>query len=177
MTTTPGERFRQHAEDYSEDAEDERPLGAYTILLTTYLAVVVVLAFRGRNRLPGALSPSDLALGAVATFIGTRTVTKHPIASPLRMPFTKFAGVAGPSELHEDVRASGWRHAVGELLTCPFCLSQWTATTLVTGIAVAPRLTRTVMSVLAMVGAADFLQVVYTWAIKAAEGNDAAAQA
>jgi hypothetical protein len=170
MTSTPTERFRQHAEEYSEDAEDERPLGAYTILLASYLLVVVVLSFSGRKRLPGTLAPSDLALGAVATFIGTRTVTKHPIASPLRMPFTKFAGVSGPSELHEDVRASGWRHAVGELLTCPFCLSQWTATTLVTGIVVAPKLTRTVMSLLSIVGAADFLQVAYTWAIKQAEG-------
>jgi hypothetical protein len=168
MTTTPTERFRQHAEEYSEDAEDERPLGAYSILLASYLLVVVVLSFSGRKRLPGTLAPSDLALGAVATFIGTRTVTKHPIASPLRMPFTKFAGVTGPSELHEDVRAEGWRHAVGELLTCPFCLSQWTATTLVTGVVVAPRLTRTVMSVLTIVGTADFLQVAYTWALKQA---------
>ena len=176
MTTTPTERFREHAEEYSEDAEDERPLGAYSILLGTYLAVVVVLAFRGRDKLPGTLAASDLALGAVATFIGTRTVTKHPIASPLRMPFTKFVGVTGPSELHEDVRASGWRHAVGELLTCPFCLSQWTATTLVTGIVVAPRLTRTIMSVLTIVGTADFLQVAYTWAIKQAEGQANAAE-
>lgn len=170
MTTTPTERFRQHAEEYSEDAEDERPLGAYSILLASYLLVVVVLSFSGRKRLPGTLAPSDLALGAIATFIGTRTVTKHPIASPLRMPFTKFAGVTGPSELHEDVRAEGWRHAVGELLTCPFCLSQWTATTLVTGVVVAPKLTRTVMSVLTIVGTADFLQVAYTWAIKQADG-------
>jgi hypothetical protein len=170
MTTTPTERFRQHAEEYSEDADDERPLGAYSILLASYLLVVVVLSFSGRKRLPGTLAPSDLALGAVATFIGTRTVTKHPIASPLRMPFTKFAGVTGPSELHEDVRAEGWRHAVGELLTCPFCLSQWTATTLVTGVVVAPKLTRTVMSVLTIVGTADFLQVAYTWAIKQADG-------
>ncbi len=178
MTTTPGERFRQHAEEYSEDAEDERPLGAYSILLATYLAVVVVLALSGRKRLPGTLAASDLALGAVATFIGTRTVTKHPIASPLRMPFTKFSGVTGPSELHEDVRAQGgWRHAVGELLTCPFCLSQWTATTLVTGVVVAPKLTRTVMSVLTIVGTADFLQVAYTWAIKQAEGTKPAEDA
>jgi hypothetical protein len=171
MATTPTERFREHADEYSEDAEDERPLGAYSVLLATYLTVVAVLAFRGRDKLPGTLAASDLALGAVATFIGTRTITKHPIASPIRMPFTKFVGVTGPSELHEDVRRSGWRHAVGELLTCPFCLSQWTATTLVTGVVVAPRLTRTVMSVLTIVGTADFLQVAYTWAIKQAEGD------
>jgi hypothetical protein len=161
MTTTPGERFRQHAEEYSEDADDERPLGAYTVLLVAYISVVTALVVFGRKRLPGTLAPSDLALGAVATFIGTRTLTKHPIASPIRMPFTKFAGVSGPSELQEDVRASGWRHAIGELLTCPFCLSQWMATTLVTGVVVAPRLTRTVMSVLAIVGASDFLQLAY----------------
>jgi hypothetical protein len=161
MTPTPGDRLRQHAEEYSEDAEDERPLGAYSVLLIAYITVVTVLVIRGRDRLPGTLAPSDLALGSVATFIGTRTLTKHPIASPLRMPFTKFAGVSGPSELDEDVRASGWRHAIGELLTCPFCLSQWMATTLVTGVVVAPRLTRTVMSVLAIVGVSDFLQLAY----------------
>ena len=38
----------------------------------------------------------------------------------------------------------------------------------------APKLTRTVMSVLAMVGCADFLQVAYTWAIKQAEGDERA---
>lgn len=161
MTTTPGERFRQHAEEYSEDADDERPLRAYSVLLIAYISVVTVLVVVGRKRLPGTLAASDLALASVATFIGTRTISKDTIASPLRMPFTKYAGVTGPSELHEDVRGSGWRHAVGELLTCPFCLSQWTATTLVAGVVVAPRLTRTVMSVLAIVGASDFLQFAY----------------
>jgi hypothetical protein len=162
MTTTPGERFREHAEAYSEDADDERPLGAYSVLLVAYIGVVAALVVFGRKRLPGTLSASDLALGSVATFISTRTLSKDPIASPLRMPFTKYAGVSGPSELHEDVRARGWRHAVGELLTCPFCLSQWTATTLVAGVVVAPRLTRTLMSMLAMVGISDFLQLAYT---------------
>ena len=170
MTTTPGERFRQHAEEYSEDADDDRPLGAYSVLLVAYITVVTGLVLFGRKRLPGTLAASDLALGTIATFIGTRTITKHPIASPLRMPFTKFTGVAGPSELQEDVRVSGWRHAIGELLTCPFCLSQWMATTLVTGVVVAPRLTRTVMSVLAIVGASDFLQLAYARAQKMATG-------
>jgi hypothetical protein len=60
---------------------------------------------------------------------------------------------------------------VGELLTCPFCLSQWTATTFVAGLVVAPRFTRAAMSVLAMVGASDFLQLFYAQAQQAAEGD------
>ena len=116
------------------------------------------------------LTEKGLALGAVATFITTRTISKDAITSPLRMAFTRFEGPAGPGELHEEVRATGWRHAVGELLTCPFCLSQWTATTLVAGIVVAPRFTRTAMSVMAIVGASDFLQLAYARAQQAAEG-------
>lgn len=168
---TAAERLQEHADEYRRDADDDRPLGAYSVLLALYVAVVTVLAFVGRRKLPERLSPADLALGAVATFIFTRTLTKDAITSPLRMPFTRFAGPAGPAELHEEVRATGWRHAVGELLTCPFCLSQWTATTFVAGLVVAPRFTRAAMSVLAMVGASDFLQLLYAQAQQAAEGD------
>jgi len=169
--TAATERFQEHAEEYARHADDERPLGAYSVLLAIYLGVVALLAVLGRRKLPERLSPADLALGTVATFIATRTITKDAITSPLRMAFTRYEGVAGPAELHEEVRATGWRHAVGELLTCPFCLSQWTATTLVAGIIVAPRFTRTAMSVLAMVGVSDFLQLAYARAQRAATGD------
>jgi len=167
--TDPAERLNEHADEYRRDAEDDRPLGAYSVLLGIYLLVVAFLAFIGRKRLPERLHASDLALGVVATFIATRTITKDPITSPLRMAFTRYEGVSGPGELREEVRGTGWRHAVGELLTCPFCLSQWTATTLVAGIVVAPRFTRAAMSVLTMVGISDFLQLAYTRAQHLAE--------
>ena len=170
--TTPTDRLHEHADEYRRDADDDRPLGAYSALLAIYLLVVVVLALLGRRRLPERIQASDLALGAAATFIATRTVTKDAIMSPVRMAFTRYEGVSGPAELAESVRATGWRHAVGELLTCPFCLSQWTATTLVAGIVVAPRLTRAAMSVLAIVGASDFLQLAYTSAQHAATGGE-----
>ena len=157
----PADRLRRHADEYRSATTEDRPLGAYTGLMAVYLSVVAALTFAGRRRLPGALGPADLVLGSVATFTLTRTIAKDPIASPLRMPFTRYEGVSGPSELQEEVRAVGWRHAVGELLTCPFCLSQWTATLLVAGLVAAPRFTRTMMSVLTMVGASDALQLVY----------------
>ena len=169
--TSPADRLQEHAEEYRRDADDDRPLGAYSVLLALYLATVVVLGFLCRRRLPVRVAPADLLLGAAATFITTRTITKDAITSPLRMAFTRFEGPAGPAELHEEVRATGWRHAVGELLTCPFCLSQWTATTLVAGLVLAPRPTRALMSIMAVVGASDFLQLAYAAAQRAAEGD------
>ena len=166
----PTDRLRRHADEYRSDTTEDRPIGAYTGLMAIYLGAVAALSLVGRRRLPGALGPSDLLLGSVATFTLTRTIAKDPIASPLRMPFTRFEGASGASELQEEVRATGWRHAVGELLTCPFCLSQWTATLLVAGIVVVPRFTRTMMSVLTMVGASDALQLVYGRAKVLAQG-------
>lgn len=166
---SPTEAVRKQADEYRRDTDDDRPLAAYAGLIALYTVFAGSLAFAGRRRLPDQLKASDLALGSVATFTLTRTIAKDPIASPLRMPFTRFEGVSGPSELKEDVRQVGWRHAVGELLTCPFCLSQWTATTFVAGLVFAPRLTRTAMSVLTMVGVSDFLQLAYTRAQAMAE--------
>lgn len=165
------ERLHHHADEYRRDADDDRPMAGYTGILVVYAAFVAVTAYLGRRKLPERLGAADLALGTVATFIFTRTISKDAITSPLRMAFTRFEGPAGPAELHEDVRATGWRHAVGELITCPFCLSQWTATLFVTGLVVAPRFTRTAMSVMAIVGASDFLQLVYARAQQAAEGD------
>jgi hypothetical protein len=60
------------------------------------------------------------------------------------------------------VRGSGPRKALGELLTCPFCVGQWVATSFVLGLVLAPRATRLVASTFTAVAAADFLQLAYT---------------
>ncbi len=160
MTDT-AERLEEIGDEYRADTDDDRPLAAYSGLLGTYLLTVVTLGVIGRRRLPGRLAPADLALGSLATFKIARVLSKDPITSPLRAPFARFEGAAGPAEVHEDVRGRGWRHAVGELLTCPFCVGQWTATLLVIGMTVLPRATRTFMSILAMVTASDVLQFAY----------------
>jgi hypothetical protein len=56
---------------------------------------------------------------------------------------------------------------VGELLVCPFCLSQWIAAAFALGLMYAPRVTRLIMAMTAMVAISDFLQVAY----KAAENR------
>jgi hypothetical protein len=142
---------------YCED--EDRPLRSYAGILVTHLAIVggaLGVAAR-QGRLPAKVRAADLALGAVATFKLSRLLTRSTIASPLRAPFTVYRGVSGPAELEEEVRGHGLRHAVGELLTCPFCLGHWVATAFCLGLVYAPELTRTAGAVLAMDAGADVL--------------------
>ena len=98
---------------------------------------------------------------AVGTFQLARMLTKRPITSAIRAPFTEYQGVAGPAELREGVRGSGLRHAVGELVTCPFCMEHWIATAFGFGLVVAPDATRLAAAMLSAEAAADFLQFAY----------------
>lgn len=147
----------------------DRPVGAYTVLDSVYLGVVGAIGFAARRRKLPDLSVKDVALLGVATHRLARTIAKDPITSPIRMPFTRYEGLGGPAELHEEVVADGLGHAVGELLTCPFCLAQWVATGFVAGMVFAPKATRLVAATFAGVAISDFLQYGYAAAQKTEE--------
>jgi hypothetical protein len=83
------------------------------------------------------------------------------VTSPLRAPFTRYSGTSAEAELDEEVRGRGMREAVGELVSCPFCLGQWVATTGLFGLIVVPRATRAIASVFAVLAASDMLQYAY----------------
>jgi len=97
----------------------------------------------------------------------SRLLAKDSVTSPLRAPFTSFAAAQGESEIAERARGSGAAQAVGELVSCPFCLDQWVATGFVAGAVLAPRQTRPVASLFAVVAGADWLQVAYAAARRA----------
>lgn len=162
---TMNEHVLREVEEYSQGAD--RPLGAYLLGMTIYSGMVVGLGTlaRKQNRALPALSPYEVTLVTVATHKLTRLVTKESITSALRAPFTRYKGVSGPAELAEEVRTdSPIRHAIGELVTCPFCLAMWTATGFSFGVIFVPRATRMVASTLTVVAGSDFLQLGYTWA-------------
>lgn len=143
---------------------EERPVGSFLAVTSVYGAVVAGLSalVRAKHReLPERLSAADLALVTVATHRLARTIAKDPVTSPLRAPFTQFAGTSGEAELHEEVRGNGVRHAVGELLTCPFCLAQWVGTGFVFGLVLAPRATRLTAGIFTIVAGSDALQYAY----------------
>ena len=164
--TDIADRVADIAERYAHG--HDRPVGSYGVLDAVYLGLVgaIGLAARRRRRPLPDLSVKDVALIGVATHRLARTIAKDPITSPFRMPFVTYEGTSGPAELHEEVVADGMGHAVGELLTCPFCLSQWVATGFVAGMIFAPRATRLVAVTFAGVAASDFLQYAYAGAQK-----------
>jgi hypothetical protein len=164
-----GERVAQEEQAHAHG--EERPLGGYLVLLSTYLTTVLTLGLvvRRRRRLPSRPAAADLALVAVATHKVARMLAKDSVLAAVRMPFTRFEEPAGAGEVNESVRGHGLRHAVGELLTCPFCLAQWVATGFTFGILLAPRATRQVASVFCAVTASDYLQLAYSAAEKKVE--------
>jgi hypothetical protein len=152
---------------------EDRPLGAYVLTMAVFAALVAgaagLAAATGR-RLPPSMSPWDVLMVAAGTHKLSRTISKDAVTSPLRAPFTRYTGTGGPGEVMEEVRAaSGVRHAIGELITCPFCLDVWIGTGFAIGTVFAPRFTRLVAGTFTALTGADFLQLAYAQAQQAAE--------
>jgi uncharacterized protein DUF1360 len=149
--------------------DEPRPLAEYGALMATFATVFSVgtAAARRQGRIPEKLGAGDVVLGGMATQKLSRLVTKDWVTRPVRAPFTEVERAGPDAELQERPAGGGLRRAVGELLLCPFCLSQWIAAGFMLGLLYAPRVTRLVMAMNAMVGIADFLQVAY----KAAENR------
>lgn len=144
---------------------EDRPLGSYAVLAGTYVgwaSAVTAFARWRRARLPERFSAADVALLAVGVFRASRLIAKDSITSFARAPLTRYEGPGAPDEVHEEVVGTGFAHALGELVTCPFCLSVWLATTATAGMVVFPRQTRAVCALLAAVAGADGLQYLYT---------------
>jgi hypothetical protein len=157
------DRVRAQAIDYGGGRD--RHLGAYSGAMAAYLAGVagVGVAAHRAGRVAPNLGPVDIASLALATNRLTRILSRERIASPLRAPFTRFTGgTKGPGQMSEVARGDGPREVIGELVTCPFCLSQWVATGLAAGLLLAPAQSRFVVQVFAALGLADFLQ--FAWA-------------
>lgn len=145
---------------------EERPLLDHVALVGVYSAAVTgltLLVRRRRRPLPEAIPAADLALLSVATHKLSRLLTKDTVTAPFRAPFTRFKGPGAAGEVNEEPREdSPAKHAVGELVTCPFCMAQWVGTGFLFGYLLAPRATRAAASLFTMVAASDVLQYAYT---------------
>jgi hypothetical protein len=120
-----------------------------------------LLAARRSRRLPERIALADLLLLGAATQKLSRLIAKDLVTSALRAPFTEFGDYSGQGEVNESPRGHGLQKAIGELVTCPFCVGQWVSAGFVYGFIASPRLTRLVASVFATLSIADFLQLAY----------------
>jgi hypothetical protein len=159
----PGDPFEGYA-----PASERPPLLPYAATMAIFnalFAAALLLARRSGRELPERVEPAEVVLFGIAAHKLSRLVSKEKVTAPLRAPFTELEGKGGPAELEERSRGEGARRVVGELLTCPYCLSLWIVAAFSLGLLFAPRLTRFLAAVFSAMGIADFLQLAY----KAAE--------
>jgi hypothetical protein len=154
---------RTQKQEYTQG--EARPLGADLGAMSVYVTLVgaAATAIRVSGReLPSRIPLGDAVLLTLGTFRLARRIAKDPVTAPVRAPFVRYTGTSGEAEVAEEVREHGGvKHAVGELLTCPFCMAQWVGTGFVLGYVAAPRATRLAALTMTMVAGSDVLQFVY----------------
>lgn len=154
------------AKDYAHG--EKRPLGGYAVLTGTFFTsfAAALAAARANGKEIDRPGLADVALAALATQKVSRVISKDKVTSFVRAPFTRFQDTIGHGELEEEARGDGLRYATGELLLCPYCISQWVAGGLAVGWIAAPRTTRFLSAMWAAQAVADGLQVAYSAAEK-----------
>lgn len=158
---------------YAEPGE-RPPLAAYATFAAVFhgaMAGAVLAAKRSGRDLPNRVETRDLGLIGTASYQLSRLVAKKKVTAFVRAPFTELEGRGGPAELEERARGTGMRRAIGELLTCPYCLGLWASGGFHAGLLFAPRATRFSASVLSAMAISDFLQVAYKAAERRALGQ------
>ena len=144
----------------------EMPLGSYALLMGVYgSALAGYFAWRGgggRRAFP-RMDAGDVALFGLATHKITRIIARDFVTAPVRAPFTRFENKERAGEVNEKSRGSGLRQAVGDLVSCTFCLGPWVGGALACLHAVRPRETRLVASIFALTTLSDFLHRSYEW--------------
>jgi Flp pilus assembly pilin Flp len=160
-------------EDRGYDDEGGAPLAGYAVIAGGFALGVAAYAtvFRrlGR-RVPDQVPPWDVLLLGTATFKVARLLSKDKVTGFLRAPFTRRVAEGEASEVMDQSRGGPARRAVGDLLSCPFCVGAWVAAGLTGYYAWSPRPARLVCAGLSAVTMADWLQYAWTGTQQAVEG-------
>jgi Protein of unknown function (DUF1360) len=147
-----------------EHSEQHRPLLAYGAIAAAFNALFAggLFAARRRDRLPERFGAGDVLLLGAATAKLSRLLSRDRVTSVIRAPFTRFEEDSGYGEVEEAARGTGAQRAIGELLVCQYCVSQWVAAGMVLGHALAPRETRLVATTFTVFGLADVINLAYS---------------
>lgn len=155
------------------DADDEVPLGAYATLVgvfsSIFAAFLLLTRLTGRT-LPERISIADLALLGAAAHKMSWLVSNASVTSFIRAPVTELQEVKSPTKLDEEPRGDGLQKALGNLLTCQFCLGMWVTAFFSYGLVLVPRTTRFVAGMFSILTVSDFLHQTYKRTINKASG-------
>lgn len=155
------------------DADGEVPLGAYATLVGVFSSIFTVFLLLTRltgRTLPERISLADLALLGTAAHKMSWLVSNASVTSFIRAPVTELQEVKSPTKLDEEPRGDGLQKALGNLLTCQFCLGMWVTAFFSYGLVLVPRTTRFVAGMFSILTVSDFLHQTYKRTINKASG-------
>jgi Protein of unknown function (DUF1360) len=134
--------------------EDERPLPEYAALAATFGTVLAAFLVIARRRLPERVSLTDTVRIGLASYKIGRLVAKDPVTTFVRAPVTEDPDATEP-------KREGPARALGELVTCPYCVGLWVASGFAYSLVLFPRQTRLVASIFGGQAVADFLNAAF----------------
>ena len=136
--------------------QDERPLSEYATLTVVFGGVLGGFLVLASRRLPERIGFGDMARLGLASYKIGRLVAKDDVTAFVRAPVTE-----GRESGEEEPKGEGLQRALGELVTCPYCIGLWIAAGLSYGLVLLPRQTRFVTTVFGAQAVADFLNAAF----------------
>ena len=130
------------------------PLPEYATLTTVFTGVLGGFLLLARRRLPERVGWGDVARIGLASYKVGRLVAKDEVTKFVRAPVTRDEEASEPEP-------RGWPRALGELVTCPYCIGLWIAAGFSYGLVFVPRETRFVTALFGAQAVADFLNAAY----------------
>ena len=130
--------------------EDERPFPEYAALTATFGTVLAGFLVLAGRKLPERIPLTDTLRIGLASYKVGRLIAKDPVTSFVRAPVTEDAEATQP-------KREGAARALGELVTCPYCIGLWAASGFAYSLVLFPRQTRLVTAIFGGQAVADFL--------------------
>ncbi len=138
-----------------------QPLAAYLGISGAFVSLTATALFALRNRLPLKRQTGTDCTNAVRVCAGAyRDARRRDVAAPGAGGQVREASRGGRSR-GPRARGRGWRRALGELVSCPYCATPWIAAGVVFGSLAAPKVASAMTRIFSIVAVADFLQQGY----------------
>jgi hypothetical protein len=133
---------------------DEAPLPEYAALTAAFGGILGGFLLVARRRLPERVGFSDVVRIGLASYKIGRLVAKDDVTTWVRAPVTRDEEGTQPER-------AGAARALGELVTCPYCVGVWVAAGLSYALVLFPRETRLVTTIFGAQAVADFLNTAF----------------